>query len=324
MKPSIEISVVVPTYKRHDLLARCLDALVNQDLDPKRYEIVIADDEANPATWQLADHWRSAGRPAIRCIPVTSTQGPAGARNAGWRAARGGIIAFTDDDCQPDRAWLREGLAAMANGADALSGRVIIPLPPDPTDYERDAAGLATAEFVTANCFVRRAAMEAVGGFDERFTMAWREDSDLHFSLLECGFRIDRAPRAVVVHPVRPAPWGVSLRQQRKGVFNSLLFRKHPQLYRRHIPRFPASYYAMVLFLPAAALLLLAGQPTWAAVAFGTWLVPFCMFCARRLHGTSKAPAHVLEMLVTSALIPPAACYWLARGNIRYRVFRFS
>jgi GT2 family glycosyltransferase len=322
MNGSPKVSVVVPTYKRHDLLARCLEALMAQDVDAEHFEILIADDEANPATERLVDRWRRPDGPSIRWVPVTSTQGPAGARNAAWRAARSEVIAFTDDDCQPEPGWLRKGLTAMASGADAVTGRVIIPLPPNPTDYERDAAGLSQAEFVTANCFVRRAALEAVGGFDERFTMAWREDSDLQFSLLEHGFRIERAPDAVVVHPVRPARWGVSLRQQRKGVFNSLLFRKHPQLYRRHIPRFPAGYYAMAALLPAAVVLLLAGQPLWSAIVFGTWLIPFGMFCARRLRGTSKAPAHVLEMLVTSVLIPPAACYWLVRGNIRYRVFR--
>jgi GT2 family glycosyltransferase len=321
---TVEISVVVPTYCRHDLLAKCLDALVAQDLEPGRYEIIIADDEADPATECLVSRWRKPDGPAIRCIPVTASQGPAGARNAGWRAARGAVIAFTDDDCLPDTGWLREGLAAMQAGVAAVAGRLVMPLPPEPTDYERDAAGLAQAEFVTANCFVRRSALEAVGGFDERFTLAWREDSDLQLSLLEHGFRIGRAPQAVLIHPVRPAAWGISLRQQRKGIFNSLLFSKHPQLYRRHIPQFPAGYYAMAILLPAWILLLVLNRPVWAGVAFTAWLVPFVHFCARRLRGTSKAPSHVLEMLVTSALIPLAACYWLIRGNIRYRVFRFS
>ena len=48
------------------------------------------------------------------------------------------------------------------------------------------------AEFVTANCFCRREVLEAVGGFDERFTAAWREDSDLHFRLLDTGGTIVR------------------------------------------------------------------------------------------------------------------------------------
>ena len=97
-------------------------------------------------------------------------------------------------------------------------GRIVVPVPHRPTDYERDAARLAAAEFVTANCFYRRDALAAAGGFDERFTAAWREDSDLFFTLLECGARLTHAPDAVVVHPIRPARWGVSLAQQRKSM----------------------------------------------------------------------------------------------------------
>src|SRR5205085_889073 len=73
------------------------------------------------------------------------------------------------------------------------------------------------------------------GGFDESFRLPWREDSDLHFRLLEAGCRVVRAAQAIVVHPVRPAPWGVSLRQQRKVMFDALLFRKHRALYRERI-----------------------------------------------------------------------------------------
>ena len=80
-----------------------------------------------------------------------------------------------------------------------------MPLPERPTDYEADASGLARAEFATANVFVKRAALALVNGFDERFTSAWREDSDLQFALLATGGRIVRAPDALVIHPVRPA-----------------------------------------------------------------------------------------------------------------------
>src|SRR5690606_10619854 len=105
----------------------------------------------------------------------------------------------------------------------------------------------ATAEFVTANCFVRRTVLEAVGGFDERFRAAWREDSDLHFVMLERGLKLMKVPAAVVVHPVRPARWGVCLRIQRKSQYDALLYKKHPELYRRRIgPNRPRDYYAIV------------------------------------------------------------------------------
>src|SRR5690349_7715077 len=99
------VSVVVPTYKRPELLDRCLDALLGQCYEPSGYEIVVADDGANCETRrQVECHaQRAACRGlTVRYLPVTGAHGPAAARNAGWRAARGEIIAFTDDDCVPD------------------------------------------------------------------------------------------------------------------------------------------------------------------------------------------------------------------------------
>jgi cellulose synthase/poly-beta-1,6-N-acetylglucosamine synthase-like glycosyltransferase len=203
----------------------------------------------------------------------------------------------------------------------AASGKVVVPLPERPTDYERDAAGLAAAEFVTANCFVRRDVLERVGGFDERYASAWREDSDLQFTLMERGLRIARAPGAVVVHPVRPAPWGVSLRQQRKAQFNALLYRKFPGRYRSRIqPSPPWGYYATVGSLAAAPGALAAGAPVLAASALAAWAVLTGRFCLRRLRGNTWAPRHVLEMALTSALIPPLSVFWRLYGALRFRV----
>jgi GT2 family glycosyltransferase len=282
-----EVSVVVPTCGRPALLERCLAALGRQSLPRDAYEIIVVED--------------------------LKREGPAAARNRGWRRARAPVVAFTDDDTVPDADWLRAGLEPfrLEPRTDAVCGRVIMPLPPQPTDYERDAQGLERAEFVTANCFLRRALLERLGGFDARFPLAWREDSDLHFRLLEAGARIVREPRAVVVHPVRPAPWGVSLAQQRKAMFDALLFKKHPRLYLERIgPRLRWDYYAIVV-----SLLLAFWFPAFAFL----WLGLTAAFVFRRLRGTTLSMPHVAEMLVTSALIPPLALYWRLRGALRYR-----
>ena len=281
------VTVVVPTCGRPELLARCLAALEAQTLARDAYEVLVVDDSA-------------------------ARSGPAAARNRGWRRAGAAIVAFTDDDTEPRPDWLEQGLRAMA-GADAAAGRIVMPIPEPPTDYERDAQGLERSEFVTANCFVRRELLERIGGFDEGFRMAWREDSDLHFRLLRCGARIARAPLAVVVHPVRPAPWGVSLRQQRKVMFDALLFKKHRELYRRRIRAGARwDYYATVGALAASVLGFTPG--------FVLWAVLTGRFFVQRMRGASRRPGHVLEMLVTSMLIPPLAVFWRLAGMLRYRV----
>jgi hypothetical protein len=204
----------------------------------------------------------------------------------------------------------------------AVTGQVIVPLPPSPTDYERNEAGLETAEFVTANCFCRRCILEMLDGFDERFPAAWREDSDLHFRLLERGAKLRKEPAAIVVHPVRRACWGVSLRMQCKSQFDALLYKKHPALYRRRIRRLPPlDYYAIVLSFVVALVATTLGAWIACVLAVVVWGVLTGRFLRRRLRDASHAPGHILEMLVTSLLIPFLSIFWRLRGAVKFRVW---
>jgi glycosyltransferase involved in cell wall biosynthesis len=326
---TVRVSVVVPTYKRNELLDRCLAALVAQDCPPDAYEIIVADDAASCETGRLVASWAARAPCAVRYIPVTETQGPAAARNRGWHAARGAIIAFTDDDCVPDPGWLRAGVAAFGfptagdarSGVASVFGRIKVPVPPQPTDHERDTAGLETAEHATANCFYRREILCAIGGFDERFTAAWREDSDLAFTVLERHERIVRAPEAVVVHLVRAARWGSSIGLQRKSMYNALLYKKHPALYRTRIqPSPPWHYYRIAAALLAALAGGIGRNRAVALLGGAAWLTMTGRFCANRLRGAARTPTHLAEMAVTSAVIPPASIYWRLRGALKYGV----
>jgi hypothetical protein len=243
-----------------------------------------------------------------------------------------------------------------------------MPLVHIPTDYERDAAQLEKSEFVTANCFYRRDMLEQAGGFDERFIAAWREDSDLFFTLQEyvekCrgvqgdglqardggrpqgspphiftalaptdgngghGRRLDPlpafvyVPRAVVIHPVRSASWGISIKQQRKSMYNALLYKKHPALYRQKIQAAPPwHYYCILAALLVALVSMVAGFWLFALGALTVWMIMTGRFCLQRLYQTSHAPSHVMEMIVTSILIPPLSIFWRIVGAIRFRVF---
>ena len=314
--------MVVPTFRRHDLLRRCLTAVAAQRLPGTEYEVIVADDANEPATRALVEAVASATQRVIRYVGVTGhARGPAAARNRGWRAARGAVVAFTDDDPIPDPEWLTEGLAALGD-LDAAWGRIVVPLGESPTDYERDAAGLADAGFVTANCFCTRDALARLGGFDERYRAAWREDSDLYFRLLEQGMRVAQVPTAVVLHPVRPARWGVSVRQQRKSKYDALLWREHPELFARYVhPARPSAYYPIVLALGTGIGAAAAGRRAASAAAFALWGGLTARFTARRLRDTSRAPAHVAEMVATSMVIPPLSLFWRAWGAVEFRTW---
>jgi hypothetical protein len=163
--------------------------------------------------------------------------------------------------------------------------------------------------------------LDAIGGFDERFRLAWREDSDFHFRLQKQGARIRHAPAALVVHPVRPARWGVSVSQQKKIQFDALLYKKHPLLYRRKIRATPRwDYYLTVTSLLAASAGVVLGHVPLAAGAAAVWVGMTARMCAARLRNTAKTAAHVIEMAVTSAAIPVLAVWWRLVGALRFRV----
>src|SRR5262245_2817868 len=117
---TVLVSVVVPTYRRPALLRRCLDALDAQDLERQDYAVVIADNVDAPDTRHCVADWARRAGTTVRYLAAAHGRGPAAARNAGWRAARGPIIAFTDDDCVPDPSWLRHGRDTFDATVDAV------------------------------------------------------------------------------------------------------------------------------------------------------------------------------------------------------------
>ena len=255
----MKISVVIPTFRRPQLLQNCLASLMKQNFPKTDFEVIVVSDGPDEMTRNIVSGFSFMNDHFIY-MQMPQKKGPAAARNFGWRRANGVLIAFTDDDTLPDTDWLQNLWKAYKGEKEiAFTGKIKVPLSHSPTDYEKNTAGLETAAFVTANCCCSKAALQRVEGFDERFSMAWREDSDLEFKLLRHKVPIVRVADALVVHPVRQAPWGISLKEQKKGMFNALLFKKHPGLYREKIqPGPPWNYYVMV----GSFLLLLIGIVT--------------------------------------------------------------
>ncbi len=321
LAPVPSVSVVVPTFRRPALLARCLAALARQAFARDDYEVLVCDDAASAATRRQVEALRREwnGLPALRYLAVSGTRGPAGARNLGWRSAKAEIIAFTDDDTIVSPDWLRQGVLALDADTAAVAGATDMPLPQPPSDYERDAAGLTRSEFITANCFVRRAALVAVGGFDPRYTMAWREDSDLHFALLDHGLAVRRAHQARVTHPVRPVRFGAGLGMQKKVMFDMLLRKKYPLLYRSRVhPHAPRLYLAIAASALCALALAALGQRAGAWAAAGLWLALSAGFFWRRLRGTRRTVRDVMDLALTSVCIPLLSIGWRAVGLLRF------
>jgi glycosyltransferase involved in cell wall biosynthesis len=327
--PSVlpQVSVVIATRGRPALLRRCLQALAEQQFAHGGDEVIVVDDGPDEATRETVAAMAPRFAPqALVYLRGGHPHGPAAARNRGAKVARAAIVAFTDDDTVADPQWLRHGVAAMQREDwAALGGRVVVPhedAAAAPTDHERMTRGLEQGAFVTANAFVRRDWLLRIGGFDERFERAWREDSDLQFRLERGGGRVGRCEQAVVAHPVRPERWGVSLRQQKNVFFDALLYRKHPDWYRQRVRRVPPwDYYAVVAASALALALVLAGTAVAAGAAVLAAAALVARLAWRRLRGASHAPAHVWEMVATSALIPYLSVWWRLRGAWHFRTW---
>jgi glycosyltransferase involved in cell wall biosynthesis len=320
----MQISVVIPTYRRPSLLTRCIDALEKQQFDHTQFEILVVSDGYDAETEEalLSIIERIDFKMRYFALPVKL--GPAAARNVGWKQAQAPLILFTDDDCIPDNNWIKSIYDLHVKNdypqEIAYTGKTIVPIPDMPTDYEKNISHLSEAEFITANCAVTKAALIRTGGFDERFTMAWREDSDLQFKLMLERIPLIKNENAIVTHPVRKASWGVSLKDEKKGIFNSLLYKKYPDLYKQKIqPSPPWNYYFIILsFLIFIAGFLSSVQPV-AIVGFTFWFGATAAFVSNRLTGTTRSWKHTAEMIFTSMFIPFLSVYYRIYGAVKYR-----
>jgi histidinol-phosphate phosphatase family protein len=252
--------------------------------------------------------------------------GPAAARNRGWLRSSAEWIVFLDDDVLPGRDWLErleEDLREAPPDVVGSQGRLVVPQPEHraATDWERNVSGLEHARWSTADIAYRRDALRSVGGFDERFPRAFREDADLALRLFAAGHRIVGGTRTTF-HPIRPAdPW-VSVRLQRGNADDALMERIHgcDWYERAGAPRGRRRHHVAVTALGVATLVSAARRRPALAVAGGAaWAAGTASFAWERIAPGPRTTAEVATMLATSAAIPPAATYhWLA-GKLRAR-----
>lgn len=244
-------------------------------------------------------------------------RGPAAARNRGWRRSEAEWVVFLDDDVVPEPDWLARLARDLSRPrVDGSQGRIRVPLPAGrrPTDWERNVAGLEQARWATADMAVRRSALAAVGGFDERFPRAYREDADLALRLLDAGFRLERGTRTVT-HPVRRADGLVSLRLQAGNADDVLMERLHGRSWRA---RAGAGRGRRPVHLATAAAgagaLALRSRPL--AVA---WLAATAHLAWTRIAPGPRTPREVATMAGTSVLMPFVASGWWLAGHARAR-----
>jgi len=325
-EPVGRVDIVVPTIGRPSL-GRLLDSLA-ASVGPLPGSVVLVDDRP-PGSGPLLQRVPERLRDRLRVVEGAAA-GPAAARNRGWRTAAAEWVAFLDDDVEVGPCWLQQ-LDDDLRGAEAdadtggviggVQGRIRVPKPAQrpPTDWERNVAGLEQAVWATADLAYRRAALTAVGGFDERFSRAYREDADLGLRVTERGWRITLGAREVT-HPVRPADRWVSLRLQAGNADDALLRVLHGPDWRRRArigagrrPRHALATVAAAVAAVATAL----GRRRVGAAAAAVWATETALFAWARIRPGPRSSAEVATMVLTSVAIPPLAIWHWLRGRQR-------
>jgi len=232
------ISVVVCTYNGSRAIRECLQGVTN--LEYENYEVIVVNDGSRDRTAQIVDEF--VEKQGIRHVKIRNS-GLSNARNVGMQEARGEIVAYIDDDAYPDPQWLSYlALSFLHTTHVGLGGPNLAP--PDDgfvADCVANSPGgpshvlhsdMLAEHLPGCNMAFRKAAIQAIGGFDTRFRIAG-DDVDLCWRLLEGGGTLGFNPGALVWHHRR---WRVRtyLRQQLNyGRAEAMLEEKWPQKYNR-------------------------------------------------------------------------------------------
>jgi glycosyltransferase involved in cell wall biosynthesis len=300
------------TRDRPERLRRALAALRTQTLAPDRYEIVVVDDGSGPETAEVLNGL-PGDAPVVRVVRQEPARGPAVARNAGWRAARAPVIAFTDDDCEVTSGWLEALLEVSRQHRGAI---VQGPTTANPTEREHYGPFSHTLEneslgrgFETANILYPRELLERLGGFDEDgFSRAGGEDTDLAWRAIEDGAEAAWAPDALVHHAVvELGPLG-KLRAARRWDESMLAYKRHPRLRRTLVAGVFWNRHHFD-FVRAAAALVVPRRLWWLR-----WMLaaPYAAYLVERRSGPLLAPYLILYDAIEVVTV--------VRGGIRYRV----
>ena len=209
----ISLSVIVCTRDRPQQLRQCLTRIASLVAPTGvTVEILVVNNGSRGDVPDLVAEVTQGSSLPFHYLEEPAP-GLARGRNRGLRAARGEVIAFTDDDCLPADDWLAALETAFCRrDVDLLGGRVELHDPSDrpvtiKTKTKREALRSATGldGFVHGcNLAVRRSVVERIGGFDPRFGsgafVPGAEDTDLIYRAFLAGFRVRYEPSVVVAH----------------------------------------------------------------------------------------------------------------------------
>jgi len=222
----IKTSVIIPTYNSKEDLRTCLRALAGQAYPKDQFEIIVVDDGSTDGTEALVKELEQTNGVAngVRYVKQ-SNRGPAVARNAGIREAKGEIVVFIDADCIADADWLKqldesfEDQKVVGASGSTISPEVLV------FPWKIAPAGFG---FTTCNMAYRRDVLNEAGGFNEKFEAPYYEDTDLALRIERNFGKIIQNDRAIVIHPPRKLGFKGLAKQAFLHKYDSLMLQMYP------------------------------------------------------------------------------------------------
>lgn len=243
----IEISVIIPTHNRVEVLKRHLELLAKQSLSPGCFEVIVSADGCTDGT---ADVVRGLEVPyQFSVLEKNPGTGAAGARNRGAALASANVLLFLDDDMEPGRELLRAHLQAHRE----VPGSVVLgyyPMfPPEKgestlTQFARlwwaERLALRSRpeyrfsfwDLCTGNVSIPKAVFHNAGGFAEAISNRGAgEDYELGYRLIRQRVPFQFARDAESVHHSAVTNASFLRRMKEDGYGQAVMARKHPELF---------------------------------------------------------------------------------------------
>jgi mycofactocin glycosyltransferase len=226
---------VIPVRDGAHTIGACLDSLLRLRYPADRVELRVVDNGSRDGTARVLQGY---GDRIVRL--EEATRGPAAARNAGLRDARGEVVAFTDADCQVDPDWLTAVVAPLEDPHVGIAGGTIRAVPPAGEielfgerihDHRQAIEVFEPPYAITMNWASRRAVLEDLGGFDERFRRC--EDVDLSYRITQAGYTLAFAPDAIVYHHNEENLAGLFREGFQHGFHGVYALKQHQEFLRR-------------------------------------------------------------------------------------------
>ena len=231
----MNISVIMPTYNRKNLLEIILPQILNQDFEGE-YEVIVSDDGSSDDTGELISNFQKM-YPNLKYIKSKERKGPAHARNRALNIAQGKLIVFIDSDIYVKKDFLKNHYEIQKenNFNVIVQGPVINTYNwKEPWTEKFKLRDISSAFFATGNVSVSKELLSVTGFFDENFTFYGWEDLELGIRLKKMGVKLVKSEKVMVWHlsvPPDLTNLPYLLNKERERARSAIYFyKKHPTL----------------------------------------------------------------------------------------------